>query len=180
MWTVHESERDADVPNVVRATRRGLFGRCPACGEGRLFGRFLKVANECRACGQAFHHHRADDFPPYIVMFAVGHLVGYSIYVSETRFEDVPLWFHVLTWPSLAVVLSLALLQPVKGAVVGLQYGLRMHGFGRQIGAVAGGPEEAGIERRAGRAASDGFRECGPAEAVAEPAAPRRRDPDHS
>ena len=32
-------------------------------------------------------------------------------------------------WPALTIALCLVLLQPVKGAVVGLQYGLRMHGF---------------------------------------------------
>ena len=112
------------------AMRRGLMGRCPACGWGRLFGRFLKVADRCDACGQAFHHHRADDFPAYIVIILVGHVVGYGIYTAETRFEDVPLWFHIAVWPLLTLILCLLLLQPVKGAVVGLQYALRMHGFG--------------------------------------------------
>ena len=118
-------------PDIPVSVVRGLKGRCPACGRGRLFGRYLKVAPGCTSCGQEFHHHRADDFPPYIVMFLVGHLVGYGIYLTETRIEDVPLWLHAMVWPSLAVGLSLALLQPVKGAVVGLQYGLGMHGFGR-------------------------------------------------
>lgn len=117
-------------PPLVRDVLRGFRSRCPACGTGRLFGRFLKVAPHCESCGQAFHHHRADDFPPYIVMFAVGHLCGYGIYVAETRFEGVPLWLHAVLWPSLAIGLSLALLQPVKGAVIGLQYGLGLHGFG--------------------------------------------------
>jgi uncharacterized protein (DUF983 family) len=119
-------------PAAATAVRRAFLGRCPACGQGRLFGRFLKVADRCESCGQSFHHHRADDFPPYIVMFLVGHLVGFGIYTAETRFDDVPLWFHVAVWPLLTVVLCLALLQPVKGAVVGLQYALGMHGFGPQ------------------------------------------------
>ena len=121
---------EAQAVPALLAVRRGFFGRCPACGRGRLFGRFLKVADHCDACGQAFHHHRADDFPPYIVMFLVGHVIGYGIYTAEIRFDDVPLWFHLAVWPLLTLVLCLALLQPVKGAVVGLQYALRMHGFG--------------------------------------------------
>jgi uncharacterized protein (DUF983 family) len=116
--------------SVAQAVRRGFLGRCPACGQGRLFGRFLKVAERCDACGQEFHHHRADDFPPYIVMFIVGHIIGYGIYTAEIRFDDVPLWFHLAVWPALTLGLCLALLQPVKGAVVGLQYALGMHGFG--------------------------------------------------
>ena len=34
-------------------------------------------------------------------------------------------------WPSLALALSLSLLAPIKGAVVGLQWALGMHGFSR-------------------------------------------------
>ena len=38
-------------PPVVAAIMRGLSGRCPACGEGRMFRKFLKVADACEACG---------------------------------------------------------------------------------------------------------------------------------
>jgi len=120
----------AEEPGRLQAMGRGFLGRCPACGEGRLFGRFLKVAERCDACGTDFHHHRADDLPPYLVIFVVGHLIGYAILTAETRFDDVPLWFHLALWPALTLVLCLGLLQPVKGAVVGLQYALGMHGFG--------------------------------------------------
>ncbi len=132
----------AEDPGRLTAMRRGFLGRCPACGQGRLFGRFLKVADQCEACGTAFHHHRADDLPPYLVIFLVGHLIGYGILTAETRF-DVPLWLHLAAWPALTLVLCLALLQPVKGAVVGLQYALGMHGFGAARAAAAG----AGTER---------------------------------
>jgi uncharacterized protein (DUF983 family) len=140
----HPAASDTE-PSGFVAIRRGLMGRCPACAEGRLFGRYLKVAESCDHCGMAFHHHRADDFPPYIVMFIVGHVVGYGIYASETGTMEVPIWAHLALWPALTLVLSLALLQPVKGAVVGLQYGLRMHGFA-----------EAVRTRSAGRAAATG------------------------
>jgi uncharacterized protein (DUF983 family) len=113
----------------IRATGFGLRRRCPACGEGRLYGRYLKVADACEACGQELHHHRADDFPPYLVILIVAHVIGFGILMAETRF-DTPLWFHLAAWPALTILLSLLLLPPVKGAVVGLQYGLRMHGFG--------------------------------------------------
>jgi uncharacterized protein (DUF983 family) len=81
------------------------------------------------SCGAELHHHRADDLPPYLVILIVAHLVGWGIFTAETRFDDVPLWLHLAVWPALAVMLCLALLQPAKGAVVGLQYALGMHGF---------------------------------------------------
>ena len=112
----------------LQAVGRGFAGACPHCARGRVFRGFLKVAQTCDECGLELHHHRADDLPPYLVIFVVGHVVGYGILVSELRF-DVPLWLHLAVWPALTLVLSLALLQPVKGAVVGLQYALGMHGF---------------------------------------------------
>lgn len=132
---------------VLPALRRGFRGRCPACGKGRLFGRFLKVEEACASCGTEFHHHRADDLPPYLVIFIAGHLIGYGILMSETRLE-VPLWVHLAVWPALTLALCLALLQPVKGAVVGLQYALGMHGFGEAR--AKGKAEENDGERRSG------------------------------
>lgn len=119
-----------------QAVRRGFAGACPHCGQGRVFGRFLKVADACDRCGLELHRHRADDLPPYLVIFIVGHVVGYGVLVSELRF-DVPLWLHLAVWPALTVALSLVLLQPVKGAVVGLQYALGLHGFGAPEGDAA-------------------------------------------
>ncbi|HEX2136807.1 MAG TPA: DUF983 domain-containing protein, partial [Microvirga sp.] len=89
-----------DAPGRWTAMKRGFLGRCPACGRGRLFGRFLKVAESCQVCGTEFHHHRADDFPPYIVMLVVGHVVVYGILQAENRLE-VPLWVHLAVWPAL-------------------------------------------------------------------------------
>ncbi|MXQ11072.1 DUF983 domain-containing protein [Microvirga makkahensis] len=119
----------AEEVRTVPAMKRGFRGHCPACDTGRLFGRFLKVVDRCDACGTELHHHRADDLPPYLVITLVGHLIGYGIFTTETRME-MPLWAHLAIWPLLTVVLALLLLQPVKGAVVGLQYALGMHGFG--------------------------------------------------
>ncbi len=131
---------------AVPAMKRGFLGRCPACGKGRLFGRFLKVAESCDSCGTELHHHRADDLPPYLVIFLVGHLIGYGILMTETKME-MPLWAHLSIWPLLTVILCLALLQPVKGAVVGLQYALGMHGFGAKRSKEKTGEEDAGDGR---------------------------------
>jgi uncharacterized protein (DUF983 family) len=125
------SEAKPARPGLIRCLARGFIGRCPVCGEGKLFGGFLKVRPACEVCGTELHHHRADDLPPYVVVFVVAHLIGYGILVAETDYET-PLWLHLALWPALTVVLALALLQPVKGAVVGLQYALGMHGFGSE------------------------------------------------
>lgn len=120
-------------PDAVRdwrqAVGRGLRQRCPACGRGHLFRAFLKPVDRCEACGEDLHHQRADDLPPYITITIVAHIVGGGILLTE-KYADWPVWVHIAIWPTLTVLLSLLLMQPVKGGVVGLQWALRMHGFG--------------------------------------------------
>jgi len=120
--------RAAPRTRLIPAMARGFVNRCPHCGEGRVFGRFLKVRPECELCGLQMHEHRADDLPPYLVIFLVGHIVGYLVLEIEMGY-DLPLWVSITLWPALTLGLALGLLQPVKGAVVGLQYALAMHGF---------------------------------------------------
>ena len=112
-----------------QAIGRGLMNRCPHCGEGKLFRAFLKPVDACAACGEAMHHQRADDLPPYIVITIVAHIVVGGLLLAE-RYADWPMWLHMAIWPALTIVLSLVLMQPVKGGVIGLQWALRMHGFG--------------------------------------------------
>ncbi len=112
-----------------QAMKRGFLGRCPKCGEGRMFARFLRIAERCDACGEEFHHHRADDLPAYLVVVVVGHvIVGAFMGVEATT--TLSTWQHLAIWVPITILSALALLQPTKGAVVGLQWALRMHGFG--------------------------------------------------
>ncbi len=122
---MNEPANDRD---YVQSMMRGALCRCPACGEGKLFRKFLKVADECPSCGEELHHQRADDFPAYLVMFIVGHIVVSLILAVEIAYKPSYL-IHALMWGPLTLALTLALLQPVKGAIVGLQWALRMHGF---------------------------------------------------
>jgi uncharacterized protein (DUF983 family) len=110
------------------AMRRGLRGQCPRCGRGHMFRAFLKVADHCPACGEALHHQRADDAPAYFVILIVGHMIVPIVMTVEMAFAP-PYWVHAALWLPLMIGLSLALLQPIKGAIVGWQWALRMHGF---------------------------------------------------
>lgn len=112
-----------------QAIKRGFWRRCPNCGEGPLYSRYLKVNPVCPACGEELHHQRADDAPPYATMFIVGHVVLGALLAVEAYDDTLPVWIHMLIWSSLAVVLSLVLLPLIKGALVGYQWALRMHGF---------------------------------------------------
>ena len=124
--TAAKAKRD-----VWQAMKRGFRGRCPRCGEGKLFRAFLKVDNACSICGQDFTPHRADDLPAYLVIIIVGHIVVPLALWIETDYAP-PVALQLAIYLPLTLVASLALLQPVKGAVVGVQWALRMHGFDEQ------------------------------------------------
>ena len=114
--------------DVWQAMKRGFRGRCPRCGEGKLFRAFLKTADSCSVCGQDFTPHRADDLPAYLVIMIVGHIVVPLALMIETNYSP-PVALQLAIYLPITFVASLALLQPVKGAVVGMQWALRMHGF---------------------------------------------------
>lgn len=108
---------------------RGFLCRCPNCGEGKLFSGYLTVAPACGTCGEDFSGEEAHDFPPYITVFIVAHVIGTFIMFAEVAF-DWSMLTHILVWSAVTVVLCFAMMKPVKGLVVGLQWALRMAGFG--------------------------------------------------
>jgi len=115
-----------------QAVKRGFMGKCPHCGEGKMFRAFLKVAEACPSCGEELHHQRADDAPPYMTIFVVGHIIGAGMLWVEHQNDALPIWIHATIWPILTVVLSFYFLPRIKGGLIGLQWALRMHGFGAQ------------------------------------------------
>lgn len=108
---------------------RGSRGKCPSCGTGPLFTKFMKVAGTCGHCGEALHHQRADDAPPYFTIFIVGHILIPLVFIVERVWQPSYL-VHAALWLPLTLGLTFALMPIVKGAVVGLQWALGMHGFG--------------------------------------------------
>ncbi len=115
--------------NTSQAIWRGARLRCPNCGEGHLYKAYLKVADTCPECGEDLHHHRADDAPAYFTITIVGHIVVAGALLLEKGFAPET-WLHMVLWIPLTLLLCLGLLPVIKGALVGLQWAYRMHGFG--------------------------------------------------
>ena len=137
MTVRYEVNKDIDVPEsvpdkprrpVIQAMLRGAFNRCMKCGRGHLFNGFLKNNTTCSVCGEEFHHHRADDAPPYFTITIVGHIIIPALLVVEVLWRPA-IWIHMTLWLPLTVLLSLGLMRPIKGALIGLQWALYMHGF---------------------------------------------------
>lgn len=115
--------------DVWQSMVRGMRCRCPSCGVGRMFSRYLKVTDHCSECGEALFHHRADDAPPYFTISIVGHIVVALVLWVEVAWAP-PVWVHMTLWLPLTLALSLLFLPPIKGSIVGLQWAWFMHGFG--------------------------------------------------
>ena len=114
---------------IGEAMLRGTKGRCPACGQGRIFAGYLSVRDRCPSCAEELHHHRADDGPAYITILIVSHIAAplllaiYTIYRPSTG-------VLIASFLGGAILSSLILLPLIKGAWVGFQWAKRMHGFG--------------------------------------------------
>lgn len=115
--------------NLRAAMLKGMRLRCPNCGQGRLFAGYLKVAPACSECGLDFTPQRADDGPAYIVILLVCHIAGLGLHFLYKPLLDNPLALALILSAG-ALVLALALLPPVKGAIVAIQWAKQMHGFG--------------------------------------------------
>jgi uncharacterized protein (DUF983 family) len=114
--------------SVWTSLRRGLAGKCPNCGTGNLFYKYLKVNDHCSHCHEELFHQRADDAPPYFTIFIVGHIIVPAMLILEKMYHPA-LWIHMALWIPLTIGLCFWILQPMKGATVGLQWANRMHGF---------------------------------------------------
>jgi uncharacterized protein (DUF983 family) len=127
------SAKDAAAPAsearpLFQALWRGVRLRCPACGRGRLFSGYLATHETCPECGEELHHHRADDAPPYLTILTTGHVVVPMIISTEVAYAP-PVWVHMALWIPMVLGVSLFALPRFKGAIVGVQWALKMHGF---------------------------------------------------
>lgn len=116
-------------PNSLwSAVGRGALGRCPSCGGGSLFRRFLKPIDRCGFCGQDWTHQQADDFPAYVSIFLTGHILAPLIIalVKDTELSVGALTAIIMP---LAIVMMIGLIKPAKGAIIAIQWWFGMHGF---------------------------------------------------
>ena len=106
------------VPPMLTALGRGAIGRCPACGKSAMFQGFLRVRGACPCCAAPLGQVRADDAPPYFVIFIVAHVVIGAQLLLEQHAALGMLGEAAILLP-LTVGLAVGLLRPVKGATLG-------------------------------------------------------------
>ena len=115
------------LPSFITLVTRGFRRTCPRCGEASLFNGFLKLHTSCSDCGQELGHIRADDFPPYLTMIIVGHIIVPLILLTEKTLHPSIL-IQLSVWLPVTFLASLWLLPRVKGLIVGWMMHLGLRG----------------------------------------------------
>jgi uncharacterized protein (DUF983 family) len=120
-----DTDRGFPMPPMLTAIGRGLLGRCPSCGQSHLFNGFLKVRDACQNCGAPLGLARADDVPPYLTILVAAHLLVPTMFIVDRSFTPET-WLMTAIFVPMAGILSIGLLRPIKGGVVGVMMKLNM------------------------------------------------------
>lgn len=99
----------------------GLRGRCPRCGEGRLFQGFLTVGKNCGNCGLDYDFADSGDGPAVFVIMLVGFVIVGLVLAVEIAYQP-PIWLHMIVWLPFTVAVAACILRPLKGLMIALQY----------------------------------------------------------
>lgn len=105
-------------PSTLAAS---LLGRCPRCGQGRLFAGYLTIAPACTVCRQDFSSFDVGDGAAALVILVVGAIVAGAALWTEFTYQP-PLWVHALLWAPLIVILTFVFLRVIKSALLVLQF----------------------------------------------------------
>ena len=108
-------------PPIWPSVMRGLRGRCPQCGEGRLFAGFLSLRPKCESCGLDYHFADSGDGPAVFVILGAGFVVVFAALIVEVLYRP-PFWLHAALWLPLILLTTLAPLRIIKGLLIALQY----------------------------------------------------------
>ncbi len=93
-----------------------------------MFDGFLHVRPVCRNCAADLSGQDSGDGPVAFIILIVGAVVLGLALVVEVRYGP-PVWLHLVLWLPLTVVLTLALMRPLKSLLIALQYKHRRHDF---------------------------------------------------
>ncbi|HKY19090.1 MAG TPA: DUF983 domain-containing protein, partial [Rhizomicrobium sp.] len=105
------------------AAIRGLLGRCPCCGQGKLLCSYLKPVEHCAVCGEHFGQIRADDAAPWATIILVGHV--FLPFAFMVDLDWMPVWAVMLIWAACFAVLSLAILPRAKALFIAILWQTR-------------------------------------------------------
>lgn len=102
---------------------RGMIGRCPHCGQGKLFRGYLTQVEACSACSERFGHIRTDDGPAWLTILLAGHIL-IPLFAGILPYVNWPDWLILAVVLLLTLATTLLLLPRSKGVFIGLVWRL--------------------------------------------------------
>ena len=103
----------------------GLLKKCPNCGKGNLYSKYLKFYSHCSICGEEFHSYRTDDFGPWLSIIISGHIIVPLVLSMEQNFK-IDLWIQALIWIPITIAVVLFLLPISKSICLSILWRLKM------------------------------------------------------
>ena len=94
-----------------------------------MFQGLLTLRPACPACGLDFAQTDTGDAGAVILIMVLGVIVVALAFWVEFRFSP-PLWVHALLWPVITIPLAIAIMRPMKAALVAAQYRTRASEMG--------------------------------------------------
>ncbi len=113
--------------DLKTAARRAILGRCPCCGEGKLFGSYLKQVDHCSVCGEEFGMIRADDAAPWLTIILVGHIFLPLAFLAN--WDWMPTWAAMVSMAALFAGIALAILPRAKALILAILWQTRAPGY---------------------------------------------------
>jgi uncharacterized protein (DUF983 family) len=121
----------SDGRRLAIVIRRALMGRCPNCGQGKLFASYLKQVDSCAVCGEQYGHIRSDDAAPWLTILVVGHIAVPIVFAAE-RLTSWPIWVAMTVWPAFALALGLVVLPRAKAVLLSVIWAIQAPGSEKQ------------------------------------------------
>ena len=118
--TAPDENEQGDWPRL-NPVRTGIRGRCPRCGEGRLFEGLLTLRHGCDHCGLSYAFADPADGPAFFVI-CFGCVPAVIVALMIQILAEPPFWVHLLTSLPFLLVTCVLPLRPLKGWLVASQY----------------------------------------------------------
>ena len=112
-----------DAPDIS-PFRAGLTFKCPNCGKGKLYSKYLYITENCDVCGVTLGELDTGDGPAVFVILVMGFAVVGLALVVEVKFSP-SLWMHMGMWTPLILGGSLSMLPLLKSMMFAAQYRTR-------------------------------------------------------
>src|ERR1700752_3013788 len=113
--------QDQRPPTLTESALRGIAGKCPRCGRGKLYAGFLDLRPNCEACGLDYAFIDTGDGPAIFIIMLAGAIVVTCALIVEVKYQP-PFWLHAALWLPMILVPTLLPLRSMKSLLIALQF----------------------------------------------------------